>query len=71
MLAWIVEDKGIEPHVPVWDRTQRNDESLSSTEFQWNEKAYEYRCPQGHAVRRQWRAPGGCDRRESVDGGEG
>jgi transposase len=56
MLAWIVEDKGIEPHVPVWDRTQRNDESLSSTEFQWNEKADEYRCPQGHALRRQWRA---------------
>ena len=56
MLAWIFEDKGIEPHVPVWDRTQRNDESLSSTEFQWNEKADEYRCPQGHALRRQWRA---------------
>ncbi len=26
MLAWMVEDKGIEPHVPVWDRTERNDE---------------------------------------------
>ncbi|MNL31414.1 hypothetical protein D3C87_1532010 [compost metagenome] len=21
MLAWMVQDKGIEPHVPVWDRT--------------------------------------------------
>jgi hypothetical protein len=56
MLAWMVEDKGIEPHVPVWDRTQRNDETLSSSEFQWNDQADEYRCPQGHALRSEWRA---------------
>jgi transposase len=56
MLAWMVEDKGIEPHVPVWDKTQRKDETLSSSEFQWNEQADEYRCPQGHALRREWRA---------------
>jgi len=56
MLAWMVEDKRIEPHVPVWDRTQRTDETLSSSEFQWNEQADEYRCPQGHALRSDWRA---------------
>lgn len=26
----MIEDKDIEPHVPVWDKTQRSDESLSS-----------------------------------------
>jgi len=56
MLAWMVEDKGIEPHVPVWDKTQRSDESLSSSDFQWNAEADEYRCPQGHPLRSQWRA---------------
>jgi len=56
MLAWMVEDKGIEPHVPVWDKTQRTDESLSSSDFQWNAEADEYRCPQGQPLRRQWRA---------------
>ena len=56
MLAWMVEDKGIEPHVPVWDKTQRTDESLSSSDFQWNAEADEYRCPQGHPLRSQWRA---------------
>jgi len=56
MLGWMVEDKGIEPHVPLWDKTQRNDNTLSSSEFQWNEQAYEYRCPQGHALRSQRRA---------------
>ena len=56
MLAWMVEDKGIEPHVPVWDKTQRSDETFSSSEFQWDEQANEYRCPQGHALRCEWRA---------------
>jgi len=56
MLAWMVEDKGIEPHVPVWDKTQRTDESLSSSDFLWSAEADEYRCPQGHPLRSQWRA---------------
>ena len=56
MLAWLVQDKGIEPHIPVWDKTQRQDETLSSTEFRWDEQADEYRCPQGHPLRSQWRA---------------
>jgi transposase len=51
MLAWMVEDKGIAPHVPVWDRTERKDGTLSRSEFAWDEQANEYRCPQGHALR--------------------
>jgi IS5 family transposase len=56
LLNWIVNEKAIEPHVPVWDKTQRKDETFSSREFQWEERADEYRCPQGHALRSQWRA---------------
>ena len=56
ILGWMVNERAIEPHVPVWDRTQRKDETLSSSEFQWDEQADEYRCPQGHALRNQWRA---------------
>jgi hypothetical protein len=56
MLAWLVDDKGIEPHVPVWDKTQRTDGTLSSSDFVWNEEADEYRCPQGQPLRSQWRA---------------
>jgi transposase len=55
MLGWMVDEKKIEPHVPVWDKTQRTDDTLSSSDFQWNEAADEYRCPQGHALRRNWR----------------
>jgi hypothetical protein len=55
LLGWMVNEKAIEPHVPVCDKTQRNDETLSSSDFQWNEQADEYRCPQGNALRMQWR----------------
>lgn len=55
MLAWMVKTKGIEPHVPVWDRTKRTDGTLSSSEFQWDEQADEYRCPQGGALRKERR----------------
>ena len=55
MLGWMVEEKAIEPHVPVWDKTERKDGTFQREEFAWNEAADEYRCPAGHALR--------CDRR--------
>jgi hypothetical protein len=55
MLNWLVDEKQIEPHVPVLDKTQRPDDSLSSSDFQWDEKRDEYRCPQGFALRSEWR----------------
>ncbi|MDZ7585682.1 MAG: IS1182 family transposase [Thiobacillus sp.] len=55
MLGWMVDEKGIEPHMPVWDKTARKDDSFSSNDFQWNEEADEYRCPEGHALRSNWR----------------
>ena len=56
MLAWMVEEKDIEPHVPVWDKTERKDDSFSSSDFLWNKDAEEYRCPAGNALRSEWRA---------------
>ena len=55
MLGWLVDEKQIEPHIPVWDKTQRADDSLSSSAFQWDEQRDEYRCPEGHALRSEWR----------------
>jgi transposase len=60
LLGWIVQDKGIAPHVPVWDRSERKDGTLPSSEFVWDEQANEYCCPQGHALlsdRRQFTKP--------------
>jgi transposase len=55
LLGWMVNDKAIEPHVPVWDKTQRTDGTLSSSDFRWDEQANEYRCPLGKALRSEWR----------------
>jgi transposase len=51
LLGWMVNDKAIEPHVPVWDKTHREDGTLSSSDFKWDEQTNEYRCPQGKALR--------------------
>jgi hypothetical protein len=55
LLGWMVNDKRIAPHVPVCDRTQRDDGTLSSSDFEWDERANEYRCPQGQPLRSDWR----------------
>jgi len=56
MLDWLVNDKQIEPHIPVWERWRREDGTFSNSDFTWDEEADEYRCPQGRPLRREWRA---------------
>jgi transposase len=55
MLGWMVEEKAIEPHIPVWDKTVRKDGTFERDDFQWNEAADEYRCPADNALRSEWR----------------
>lgn len=56
MLGWLVDDKQIEPHIPVWDKTERDDGTFSRSDFTWDERADEYRCPGNKPLRREWRA---------------
>jgi transposase len=56
MLGWLVKHKDIEPHVPVWDKSERKDGTIANSAFTWNDQADEYRCPSGYALRSQWRA---------------
>ena len=56
MLDWLVNDKQIEPHIPVWDKTEREDGTFSRNDFTWDERADEYRCPGNKPLRREWRA---------------
>ena len=55
MLGWLVDDKQIEPHIPVWDKSERDDGTFSNSDFRWDEHAGEYRCPQGRPLRNEWR----------------
>ncbi|PLP98026.1 IS1182 family transposase [Cupriavidus pauculus] len=56
MLGWMVEEKAISPHVPVWDKSRRDDGTFPRDDFSWDEQANEYRCPGGNALRSDWRA---------------
>ncbi len=51
MLGWMVDEKAIEPHVPVWDKAERKDGSLGRSNFRWEAEADEYRCPQDKPLR--------------------
>src|SRR3990170_661977 len=46
-LGWLVKDKKITPHIPVWDRSKREDGTFSNSDFKWHERRGVYICPQG------------------------
>ena len=48
MLGWLVEQKQIEPHVPVWDKSSRQDGTLSRGDFTFDAKHDRYECPAGN-----------------------
>jgi hypothetical protein len=47
LLAWLVQDKQIEPHIPVWDKADRRDGTLSRREFNFDADQDRYTCPAG------------------------
>lgn len=58
MLGWLVYEKGIEPHIPVFDKSQREDGTFSRADFIYEHKNDLYRCPGGKALRPSQRARG-------------
>lgn len=46
-LAWLVHERGIEPHIPVWDKTRRTDGILPRDAFRYDHKRDIYHCPGG------------------------
>jgi transposase len=47
MLNWLVHDRGIEPHIPVLDKSERTDGTLSREDFTYDHLSDTYRCPAG------------------------
>jgi transposase len=56
MLNWIVNDKHIEPHIPVWEKSQRDDGTFSRSDFQFDERSNSYECPGGKQLTTTGRA---------------
>jgi transposase len=52
MLNWIVEQKQIEPHTPVWEKAERQDGTYGRSDFIWDAEADCYRCPAGKLLQR-------------------
>ncbi len=50
MLGWLVE-RGIDPHIPVWDKGERDDGTFSRGDFVYDEEADCYSCPGGKILR--------------------
>ena len=51
MLGWLVHEKGIEPHVPVFDKSRRTDGTFSREDFRYDPASDSYRCPGGKLMR--------------------
>ena len=47
MLGWLVHEQGIEPHVPVLDKSARTDGSFARENFTYDQKGDVYFCPAG------------------------
>jgi len=45
-LGWLVNDKKITPHIPVIDKSRRNDGTLSRADFTFDTERDVYACPQ-------------------------
>jgi transposase len=50
MLNWLVEGRGIEPHIPVIDKSARQDGTFSRDDFAYDPEADAYICPGGRPM---------------------
>src|SRR5690348_11071349 len=55
MLGWLVHERGIEPHIPVFDKSQRSDGTFSRDDFAYDHEQDSYICPAGKQLRRRRR----------------
>src|SRR5436190_21154049 len=51
-LAWLVHERGIEPHIRVFDKSQRTDGTFSRNDFTYDYVSDTYHCPAGKTLRR-------------------
>jgi transposase len=47
MLGWLVHERGIEPHIPVFDKSARTDGTFEREDFTYDREGDVYFCPAG------------------------
>ena len=50
-LAWLAEEKGIEPHIPVIDHSARRDGTFERADFTFDKESDRYICPGGKILK--------------------
>jgi Transposase DDE domain len=50
-LGWLVKEKKIIPHIPVWEKSDRQDGIFSRSDLRWDRKRGAYICPNGKLLR--------------------
>ena len=50
MLGWLVEHK-IDPHIPVWDKSERDDGTFMRADFAYDKERDIYICPAGKTLK--------------------
>ncbi|UIN35070.1 transposase [Methylobacterium oryzae] len=53
MLGWLVHEQGIEPHIPVFDKSERRDGTFSQSAFTYDPGTDAYTCPAGKHLRQR------------------
>ena len=56
ILDWLLEEKKIAPHVPVWDKSERTDGTFSRSDFIFDAVSNTYTCPGGKILQQYHRA---------------
>ena len=52
ILGWMVEERNIEPHVALWDKSERTDGTFSRSDFTFDVTANAYTCPGGKPLQK-------------------
>ena len=55
MLGWLVDERAIEPHIPVFDKSERTDGTFSRADFVYDQEGDLYICPTGKQLRKRRR----------------
>jgi transposase len=56
MLGWLVEEKQIAPHIPVWDKSEPGDGIFGRSDFTFDAENNRYICPAGKHLKPAWRS---------------
>src|SRR5271170_3660901 len=56
MVAWLVDERGIEPHVELMDKSERTDGTFSRSDFAYDPDRNLYVCPAGKELKKYHRS---------------